>query len=256
MLVEKIKKVGSDKYQIKFKNGEAIKLSSNTIINNNLLYKKDINDELFDKIKKENEFYLLYDKVIKMISIKRRSLKEIKEYLEKNHASSKNMDKIINLIIENNLIDDNRYIEAYINDKINLSNEGPLKIKRDLEAQGIDEKLINSYIDDIDHNIVLEKLSRLINKKIASNKKDSVYILRQKILNEFLNKGYDKEDILDILDDIKMDDDKALEKEVKKLYDKYKSKYNGEELNSILRGKLYKKGFFIEHINEILNNIL
>lgn len=256
MLVEKIKQVSSNKYEIKFKNKETIKLSSTTIINNNLLFKKDIDDELLEKVKIEDEYYLLYDKVIKMLSSKIRCEHEIRDYLEKNKLSNKNIEKLINTLKEKNLIDDIAFVEAYVNDKVNLSNDGPLKIKKDLCSFNIDENIINNYIENIDDNIIIDKLKKLIDKKISLNKKDSIYILKQKIVNEFVNKGYYKETIIDILDNIDIIDDDALEKECNKLYNKYKNKYEDKELENILKGKLYKKGFSLESVNEVLSKYL
>ena len=256
MLVEKIKQISSNKYEIKFKNNEKITLSSTTILNNNLLFKKDIDDDLLKKVKKEDEYFILYDKVIKMLGSKRKCEYEIRTYLKKNKLSQKNIDKMINSLKEKKLIDDASYVKAYINDKINLSSDGPLKIKRDLLTFNIDENIIDEELESIDDSIVLDKLKKLIKKKISLNKKDSIYILKQKIVNEFVNKGYYKETILDILESIDINDEDVLEKEFNKLYNKYKIKYQSNELETFIKGKLYKKGFSLENINEVLSKYL
>ena len=256
MLVERIKQVSSNKYEIKFKNNEKITLSSTTILNNNLLFKKDIDDDLLKKLEKEDEYYVLYDKVIKMLGNKRKCEYEIRKYLEKNKLSHKNIDKMINSLKEKKLIDDVSYVKAYINDKINLSSDGPLKIKRDLLTSNIDENIIDEELAKVDDSIILDKLEKLIEKKISLNKKDSIYILKQKIANEFVNKGYYKETILDILESININDEDVLEKEFNKLYNKYKIKYQSNELETFVKGKLYKKGFSLENINEVLSKYL
>ena len=66
MKINKIKKNGK-KYKIILDNGLEIKTFDDVIINNNLLYNKIIDDELLDKINKENEYYDVYNKVINLI---------------------------------------------------------------------------------------------------------------------------------------------------------------------------------------------
>lgn len=253
MLVEKIKKVSSNKYEIKFKNKESLKLSSSTIINNNLLFKKDIDKVLLKKLEKEDEFYIFYDKVIKMLGSKRKCEYEIRKYLEKNKLSNKNINHIIDILKEKKLIDDVSYVKAYINDKINLSFDGPLKIKRDLLIFNIDENIIDDEISKIDDMIILDNLKKIIAKKVALNKKDSAYIMKKKIINDLVNKGYYKEQIVDILNYYNIDDNCILKKEFNKLYNKYKNKIDGYELYNYIKNKLYQKGFSLDDINEIIN---
>ena len=67
--------------------------------------------------------------------------------------------------------------------------------------------------------------------------------ISQKIISDFLNKGYNKEDIVEILNSKNLSDDNLYEKEYKKLYDKYSKKYPKEQLEYIIKQKLYQKGF-------------
>ena len=68
-------------------------------------------------------------------------------------------------------------------------------------------------------------------------------MLKNKILVNLLNKGFYKDDILEVIDNIKVDDKKIYEKEYKKLYEKYSKKYSGKELEYKIKEKMYQKGF-------------
>ena len=58
-----------------------------------------------------------------------------------------------------------------------------------------------------------------------------------------LNKGFYKDDILQVLDGIVIDDKDIYEKEYKKLYEKYSKKYSGKQLEYKIKEKMYQKGF-------------
>ena len=79
---------------------------------------------------------------------------------------------------------------------------------------------------------------------IKSNKK-SKYVLKNKIITNLINLGYEKEDINICLENIQeIDESSNKEREKTKLYNKLKRKYTGEELERKVREKLYQLGYF------------
>ena len=91
-----------------------------------------------------------------------------------------------------------------------------------------------------------------IKKKIESNHKYSNNELKNRLLNYFINEGYNKEDILNYLNKYQKDDNNILEKEFNKLYLKYKNKYDEEIFILKLKQKLFQKGFPNEEINKLI----
>ena len=98
--------------------------------------------------------------------------------------------------------------------------------------------------------MVDSKLTKIINEKINSNTKDTTYIFKQKTSVYLSNLGYSKEDIINHLENIKLNNN--LEKEMEKIYNKLKTKYEGYTLHNKLKQKLYSKGFTIEEINNFI----
>ena len=180
-----------------------------------------------------------------------RSRKEIENFLKKKEYNNNLINEIITRLGTLDLINDEKYIKAYILDKINLTNDGPYKIKQNLLNEKMDESLVEKYISEIDKEELSIKLERLIDKKIPTIKNCSGNVLKYKIVNYFINLGYDKYMIEEILDNKNLNTNDG-EKEYKKLYNKYARKYSGYELESIIRQKLYQKGF---DLNEIKKNI-
>ena len=251
MKILKYKKI-KNKYKVYFDNDSSIDLYENTILNNNLLLKKDISESDLDKIKKDNEKEEIYERSLKYINIKMRSKEEIKKYLSKYKYNNSSIEYVIKKLENNKIINDELYIKAYIYDKINLSNDGPNKIKYYLLSEKMDENLINNYIDEIDEEVVKNKLNRLIDKKIKSIKNCSGNVLKQKITMYFINLGYSKEMIEEVLSNKDVDNNEEGVKLYNKLYNKYSKKYQGYELENLLRQKMYQKGF---DLSEIKKNI-
>ena len=250
MKIKNIKKI-KNKYKIILDNDEVITTNDQVIINNNLLYDKKINKKELDKIKEETVYYENYNKVLKMINRKLRSEYEIRKTLSKNEVSTKDQNKIICALKEIGLLNDEIYAESYCNDKINLTLEGPYKIKKELEENQIDSIYIENALNNFTQNLIDEKIEKIINKKIKSNTKDTEHIFKQKLTLYLSNLGYSKEDINNHLENIKLDNSK-LEKEMEKIYNKLKTKYEGYTLKTKLKQKLYLKGFTSEEINDFI----
>ena len=248
MKITKYKKI-KNKYKVYIDNDE-IDLYENIILKYNLLLKKEITEIELKNIKNDNEKEEIYEKALSYINIKMRSKKEIKKYLQKKNYSEEDISNTINKLEKSGFLNDEQYTKSFIMDKINLSNDGPNKIKYLLINEGIDEDLINKYIDELDKEEIQKKLNRLIDKKISTIKNCSGNVLKYKITSYFINLGYDKYMIEDILSCKKTNNNG--EKEYYKLYNKYFKKYEGEKLESIIRQKLYQKGF---DLNEIKENI-
>lgn len=251
MKVQKIEKLKNKKYKITIDNKTLITFD-NVILENNLLYNKIIDDKLYDKILRDTEFYNIYDKIEKYVLKKRRSEKEAVEYLLKLEISGEYINKIINKLKNNNLINDIEYCRAFINDNIYLSKYGINKIKIELLKQNISIQVIENELSNIDNELIYDKLQKLILKKIKSNNKHSNVYFKQKILNEMINLGYDKDDILTILENNLIDNPSIPKKEYEKIYKKLSIKYSGVELTKNIKVKMLQKGFDLETINNLL----
>lgn len=250
MKITNIKKIGS-KYKIILESGEVITTNEHVIINSNILYSKKITEKQLNQIKEDTIYYENYDKILKMINRKMRSEHEIRQTLNKNEVSQIDQDKIIQSLKDINLIDDKLFAESYTNDKINLTLDGPYKIKHELENNHIDSEYIETALANFTQDLIDSKLDKIINKKINSNTKDTTYMFKQKTSIYLSNLGYSREDISNHLENIQLDNSR-LEKEMEKIYNKLKSKYDGYTLYNKLKQKLYSRGFTSEEISEFI----
>lgn len=229
---------------------EIIKLYDDIISRYNLLFKTEIDEALLDEIIKENAKLDSYYLSIKYINKKLRSKKEIEEYLVKKEFNKEVIKETIKRLVDNKFINDEIYLKCYINDQINLSNNGPLKIKKNLINLGLEVNLIEEALAKINSDVWNNKIDLYIDKKIKLNHTNSAYMLKVKMKNDLINLGYLKEDIENILTNKNIDDKDNYQKEYEKAKKSLEKKYSGYELEMKIKEKLYRKGFKVNSYEE------
>jgi regulatory protein len=254
MKIEKFKKLRDNRYKVILNNKTEVVLYDDIILKYNILLTKEISE--LDKILKENTKLECYYKAIKYLSNKSRCKKEVINYLKRFNYDMEDINNTIKTLEEKNYLNEESYITAFINDQVNLSSNGPEKIKNKLVNLGFSLDQITPVLDNIDNNIWLEKLEKIITKKVKSNNKDSERKLKERILYSCLNDGFSKSDITSILNNIEIPKNKELIlKETEKTYKKLIKKYQDSELYYQLKGKLLSKGFDSQDIEEAIISI-
>ena len=246
MEILNIKKKKNGEYQITLSNQTILSVYAETIIKYNLLANKKFDEKYWQEIINFNNEYKAYYEAIKYLNVKLRTKKEIVAKLEKNGYLKSTIANVIAILEQQNYINDELYIKSFIADQINLTLNGPQKIKRTLQNLGFNMNLITQY---------LEKIRKIINKKIKANHNLSKISLINKIKINLLNLGYSQDLINKGLQDIEiLDDYNALEKEYQKELRKLSRKYKDKELETKLKYNLYKKGFSLEKIERVMYN--
>lgn len=243
MKINKYKKVGKNKYKVYFDNNEII-LFEDVILKYDLLLLKDVSLELLDKVIIENKFYEAYDMSLSYIETKMRNKNEIIKYLKRKDYSDELINKVISKLVDLKILDDKLYIQAFINDKVNLSNDGPYKIKKILLELDFNENDIDNYLSNFDESIWKDKLIKIVNKKKSFMNNKSYFMFITKLKNDLFNLGYDKELINSILSNIEYESN-ALEKDYNRALKKYDDK--NKIINYLLR-----KGYSYDEITSLL----
>lgn len=251
MKIEKFKKDKSNTYKVFFENDLEVILYDDVIIKYNLLVNKEIDKKKVEEIINYNTFLDGYYKSIKLINKKLRTELEIKNYLKKLNINDNNIEKLIKLLYKDGYLNKDMYLKSYINDQYNLTNNGPIKIKKQLINLGLDEFDIDNYLNKYNWN---ERIDNIVLKKYKQNKKLSNYSFKNKVLNDIMNLGYEKYAIIEVLDNLSLkDDSEQLKKEMELIKRKYGKKYKDKELEFRVINYLYKKGFQIEEIKRYYN---
>lgn len=250
MKIQKYIKDKQNKYKVVI-DDETYILYDDVIIKYNLLLTSDISEEHFKEIISYNDELKSYYESIRYINRKLRSEKEINEYLEKKGIPKPIIDKTIKKLKENRFINDEIYLTAYFKDQINLTNNGPKKIEANLIKLGLEKESIDEKIESLDKSIWYEKIDKYIDKKIKNNHNSSSNMLKMKITNDLINLGFDREEIISVINKKDIEDSYALKNEYKKAKRNLSRKYEGYELENKIKAHLYRKGFHVSNLKEL-----
>lgn len=254
MKIIRYKKMSKGRYKLTLDNTELM-LYEDVILKNDLLRTSNINLELLEKVMNENVYYEIYNMALTYIEIKMRTSKEIKDYLNKKNFNTKLIDEVLDRLNKEGYLNEEKYIDAFVNDKVNLTNWGPYKIKKSLLDLELDETLINNKLNTINENIWNGKIEKIINKKLNSLKNKSNYMVKNKLKIDLYNLGYDNNLIEENLNNLNLNNNENIKKEYSKAYNKYSKKYMDQELYQKVKSYLYRKGYKIEEINYMLDNL-
>lgn len=199
MRIEKYELTKKNVYNVYLSNGEVLELNGKVITDNELLIKKEIDNELYDKLKRDNTICILVDTSIKYIDRRLRSINELRDYLKNKEEDTIIIEEVIDKLIDYKYLDDDRFTKAFIKDKLNFTNWGDYKIKNELKRLGVNEEIIYNNMTSIDDNIYYERINKIIDKDISTNKKYGGIKLKNKIYNHLLTLGYSKEKVISII---------------------------------------------------------
>jgi len=200
-----------------------------------------------------------YNSAISYLAKRIRSEKEIKDYLLKKEIEEPVIQEVIHKLTAQNYIDDKEYAFAYVRTQINTTDKGPDLIQIELKERGIDKAIIELALEEYSFEHQLEKASMLSKKFIQKNSKESMRVVKQKLENLLVRRGYTFEVINVTVREIDLDkpvDDEleAIRFQGEKALRKF-SNYTGFEYEQKMKQFLFRKGFSFEIIERILTEL-
>ena len=248
--ITSIKDSSNNKYELIIDNKKHIILGD-VLLELKILKPCEIDIDTYNKIVSRNNFYEAYNKILKFITFKLRTEKEIKDKLYKLGVNKKDQDTIIQRLKDEHFLNDEKYIKCYITDQINLTLNGPKKILYDLKRLNFSDELINKYLNNINNDIWEGKIQKIILKKQKANHTLSINKFINKLKQDLNNLGYSESLYNKYIDHIDFDDQKQMLKDYKKIYQKYSSKYSDDKLELIIKQKLYSLGYDLNSYEQI-----
>ena len=109
-------------------------------------------------------------------------------------------NRIIDRLIKERYVDDERYARAFVKDKIRYNKWGRRKVQQALWMKRIDADIQQQVLDEIDAKEYLDVLRTLLKQKRKSIKAESDYELNQKLLRFALSRGFGFDIIRQCLD--------------------------------------------------------
>lgn len=127
---------------------------------------------------------------------------DIIEKLMRLGLSKNDANGVVNQLIKDNFLNEERFTKAFINDKSKFSGWGIIRISMALKQKNIDESLIKKHIQNIDEDSQYQKIKDLAIKKKATIKKGTDYEIKAKIFRFLAYRGFPISLIQKVLDEI------------------------------------------------------
>ena len=115
---------------------------------------------------------------------------EMTEKMRRWELSDEAQARIMERLVKERYVDDERYARAFVKDKVRYNKWGRRKIEQALWQKHIDDDIRQHILDEIDDEEYLSILRPLLQQKRKSTKAQSDYELNQKLIRFALSRGY------------------------------------------------------------------
>lgn len=109
---------------------------------------------------------------------------------------------VLRRLVAERYIDDRRYAEAFVREKINISAWGEYKIRSALKRKGIAEETISEALAQISPERNRERLILRLQRKAKSIKYDTIYQLKTKLIRYGASLGFSMEEVIEATEEV------------------------------------------------------
>jgi len=147
------------------------------------------------KIKKSESTHNLFGKVLRFLSYRARSEKEITDYLSKKEAGPIEQQKIIRKLKKLNFLNDSEFARSWISNRVSVGGSGKRKIYLELCQKGVSKEIVEKTLNIISQNQEIESAEILIVKKTKNSSGSLGFKEKQKLKAFLFRRGFDYQTI-------------------------------------------------------------
>ena len=107
---------------------------------------------------------------------------------------------VLQRLIDDKFIDDRRYAEAFVRDKMRFSGWGVFKLRAALRNKSISTDIVEDVLRMLDSNNMSDRLRECLERKMRTTKYTTRYDLKSKLMRYGASLGYDFESVGDVVD--------------------------------------------------------
>jgi regulatory protein len=135
------------------------------------------------------------EKAMRYCSYQERCVQDLEKRFYAWNVKKTDWDKILDDLIAEDFLNENRYVEAFIRGKFRMKKWGKNKIKMGLIAKRVfNEKQFNTVVaSEIEEEEYLNTLKELIEKKAALINEEDILKKQDKLYRYMMSKGYESE---------------------------------------------------------------
>lgn len=179
----------------------AFSLDLETLIKERLEINQEIDSEKIAELIKKGDYQKLCDKVMRFISLRPRSEKEIIDYLKKKEAGEKEISMVVKKLIGMGLVDDYQFAAWWFEQRENFRPKSLLAIKSELFQKGIKREIIEK-ISEGRQNLDIEMANKIALKALKRYRNLPRVKIQQKLSNYLVQRGFSFETSKKVIDSL------------------------------------------------------
>ena len=170
-------------------------LTKDLVLQYGLYEGAEITDQEIEVLLFQAEKAKIVNRAYKILHYRQRSVKEMRDRLLKIGYEVEFVDAVINEMVADSTLDDERFARAFVNDHTSLKPKGNRYILNELTKKGISKETIERLLRDRDEKqMVSEYIKHKARNLNIHTRKD-----RQKLLRRLLNRGFSSDLVYEIL---------------------------------------------------------
>ena len=122
---------------------------------------------------------------------------EVRLKLKRLGASTSEIEPIVDQLLDEDLINEERYAVNFTRGKFRIKNWGRIRIRAELKAKGITTTHIDNALDSLDPDSYIQCLHNLALRKLESVSSGTVQSKRKKLWDALIYRGWEKELVYD-----------------------------------------------------------
>ena len=131
------------------------------------------------------------DKMAKYCAYQERCVKDVSDKLRTFDIPEEEKTKILDYLLDNRFVNDERYAKAFVRGKVNQSGWGVNKIRFHLVQKGIDKDLIDEALGQTDEEVYRQRLIDILKTKAKTVKAVNDFEKKRKLAAYAMQKGFE-----------------------------------------------------------------
>ena len=142
------------------------------------------------------------DKMAKYCAYQERCVKDVRDKLKTYDIPQEERDKILDFLLDNRFVNDERFAKSFVRGKLNQSGWGVNKIRFHLIQKGIDKDIIEEALGQTDEEVYRQRLIEILKTKAKTIKADSDFEKKRKLAAYAMQKGFEGALVWEVLKDL------------------------------------------------------
>ena len=139
------------------------------------------------------------DKMAKYCAYQERCVKDVKDKLKTYDIPQESKDEILDYLLDNRFVNDERFARSFVRGKLNQSGWGVNKIRFHLMKKGIDKDTIDEALGQTDEEVYKQKLIDILKAKSKTVKAETDFERKRKLAAFAMQKGFEGSLVWEVL---------------------------------------------------------